>query len=135
MQKEFDLKAESENLKAFRRDLQEILNQVGLSGKAVEDLTLAVNEAFTNVIRHSYGGQGGRVKIRLEDLNDRVEIRIRDFGKKFDPSKIPPVELPPRKPGGLGLYLIQQLTDKAHYDQGCQSGNELILTKYKKGNT
>lgn len=134
MKKEFRLAAHSDQLTAFRRELEHSLHEMGLYEKGAGEVILAVDEALTNVIRHSYGGRAGEVHIVLQGFEDRVEIQIRDFGEKFVPSKIPAPELPPKRPGGLGLYLIKTLTDKSEYSAAPQGGNQLLLTKYKKNN-
>ncbi len=131
MTKAFELVSGAKQLAPFRADLRSALSKTGLSEKAVGQVVLAVDEAFTNVIRHSYRGKEGKIQIEFRDCPDRVEITIRDFGKKFDPTQMPKPELPPKKPGGLGIYFIKTLMDKVEYDGGCEDGNRLCLTKYK----
>ncbi|MBI3307148.1 MAG: ATP-binding protein [Candidatus Omnitrophica bacterium] len=132
MEKEFHLTASTDQLTSFRRELELSLQEMGLYEKGSGEVILAVDEALTNIIRHTYGGKGGKIDVAVNDFTDRVEIKIKDFGAKFDPSKIPAPELPPKKPGGLGLYLIKKLTDKSEYSFLKEGGNQLLLTKYKK---
>ena len=132
MEKTIQLVAEAKRLPGFRRELRELLQNAGVSEKVAGEILVAVQEALTNIVRHSYKGRSGKIDIVFKDLPDRIEMSIRDFGEKFDPSKIPAPELPPRKPGGLGLYLINTLMDKAEYVNQNSEGNLLYLMKYKR---
>ena len=107
------------------------LSQSGFDEKGSSDVILAVDEALTNVIRHAYGGQEGKIRISYEDFVDCVEIAICDSGKKFDPTSTKDPELPPKKPGGLGCFFIKTLMDKAEYHYDKTNGNRLCLTKLK----
>ena len=127
----FQIEANSCNLPPFREKLRALLHQSGLNDKALGEVVLAVDEALTNAIRHSYEGKEGKIEFLYADFPDRIQITIEDVGKKFDPSTLPAPELPPQKAGGLGVYLIKQLMDKVEYDKDFK-GNRHILTKYKR---
>lgn len=127
----FELVSDAKQLAPFRADLRNALAKAGLTEKAIGEVVLAVDEALTNVIRHAYGGKQGKIKVEFKDYPDRVEIAIRDFGTKFDPTQKPMPELPPTKAGGLGIYFIKTLMDKVEYDGACKDGNRLCLTKNK----
>ena len=131
MEEVFKLASDARQLAPFRAKLRTVLLKMGLKEKSIAELVLAVDEAMTNSIRHAYGGKEGKIKVIVSDRADRIDISIEDFGRKFDPTKIPPPELPPKKPGGLGLYFIKILTDNAAYDPEYPAGNRLQLTKYK----
>ena len=133
MEKAFQLIAEAARLPGFRSELRKLLQEAGVGEKVTGEILVAVQEALTNIVRHSYAGKSGKIDILFKDFPDRIEMTIRDFGEKFDPSKIPPPELPPQKPGGLGLYLIKTLMDKAEYTSPNSEGNLLYLMKYKRG--
>lgn len=127
----FEMQAKAESLPAFRKELGELLAFSGLNEKKKHEVTLAVDEAMANVIRHGYQGACGPIEVFFRNYADRVEVLIRDFGKCFDPTQIPTPELPPRKPGGLGVYFIRTVMDKVQYCIGHNQSNELLLTKYK----
>ena len=132
VEKNFELAADAERLASFRMQLGEDLRQAGLDERITGEILVAVQEALTNIIRHAYRGKPGKIDVRFCDYSDRVEISIRDFGSAFDPKKIPAPELPPGKPGGLGLHLIKTLMDRVDYAHQGQGGNLLSLVKYKK---
>ena len=131
MEEVFELVSDARQLAPFRAKLRTVLLKMGLKEKSIAELVLAVDEAMTNSIRHAYAGKEGKIKVVVFDRADRIEISIEDSGRKFDPTKIPPPELPPKKPGGLGLYFIKILTDNAAYDSEYAGGNRLRLTKCK----
>jgi serine/threonine-protein kinase RsbW len=73
----------------------------------------------------------------LEILDDRLEIILRDFGKKADVKKIKSRKLDDVKPGGLGVHIIKKSMDIVKYDNSLKNVNQLLLVKYlpdKKGN-
>jgi anti-sigma regulatory factor (Ser/Thr protein kinase) len=96
----------------------------------VQKLVLAVDEACTNIIRHAYEGkQDGKIEIEINSDPKIWEIRIRDYGKKCDASKLKGRDLEEIKPGGLGLFFIHQAFDEVHFDQSLDEGTCLILRK------
>lgn len=131
MEKKFELLSNTDNLVLFRKDLKLLLASSGLDEKRMHDVTLAVDEALANVIRHGYDTPSGKIEVFFRDFDDRIEILIRDFGRSFDPTQMPAPELPPRKPGGLGIYFIRTVMDKVEYCRGIKNANELLLTKHK----
>jgi len=114
------------------------LEASGFDDKAVHDVILSVDEVLANVIRHAYGGkegkvESGKIRVTVSDRGERAEIVIQDEGPCFDPRSIPAPELPSRKPGGLGIYLVRSLMDEIDYEALKPRGNRLRLIKYKKG--
>ncbi len=91
-----------------------------VEGAAAFAVRLAVEELFTNLVRH---GPGGRdfVEIGLESAPGRLTMRLRDFDTQpFDPHEIAPpdlsVPLRDRRSGGLGLHLLRNLVDQLDYE-------------------
>jgi serine/threonine-protein kinase RsbW len=133
VEKSFELIAEAGELPSFRTKLRGLLQEAGLSEKVSGEILVAVQEALTNIVRHAYRGKREKIEILVKNEPDRIEILIRDFGIPFEPEKIPEPELPPKRPGGLGLYLMKSLMDKVDYESQGQAGNLLRLMKYKPG--
>lgn len=132
MEKRFELNASSEVLSPFRKELREILSQAGWEKKATEEILLAVDEALTNIIRHAYQGGAGKITVSVAAADNMIEIILEDRGKKFDPTQVPPPELPRHKPGGLGVHFIRSIMDQMIYDDQGPAGNRLRLIKHKK---
>ena len=99
----------------------------------IRKLVLAVDEACTNVIKHAYlGDKNKQIIICSKVFDDRLEILIKDFGQKADPDTFRPRDLKNIKPGGLGMYFINEVMDEVKYDTSLPAGTELCLIKYKK---
>jgi anti-sigma regulatory factor (Ser/Thr protein kinase) len=83
---------------------------------------LVLEEIVVNVI--SYGATGGnvpRVLVRLCQDQSQLVMHIEDNGIVFDPlQKAAPdldTSLEDRPIGGLGVYLVRQLTDSVQYSR------------------
>ena len=98
-----------------------ILAEWGLSTERRSLLEVAVVEAATNVVRHAYGGRGGRVEVELTREGKAIALSVVDSGVSFDPTRVPaPREPDPRDPstwpeGGMGLPIIRAACDELLY--------------------
>lgn len=96
-------------------------------------IDLALEEVFTNIVRHGYGdGRPHEIAVRIERLRGRVRIQVDDDGRPFDPLRAPEADvaapLDERHPGGLGIHLVRRLLDQVRYQRRA-AGNRLILVK------
>jgi anti-sigma regulatory factor (Ser/Thr protein kinase) len=106
----------------------------GFSESEVDALALAVDEAATNVIRHTYhGNPRGTLALEVMDYADRLEYVIEDSGPKVQPERIRPRPLNEIRPHGLGTFFIKCFTDRSSYDEAFTEGNRLSLVKFKTG--
>ncbi len=125
--------AELDNLAVIRRFIRESTTALNLTPSQIDDLELAVDELVTNIVRHGYRGQPGKIEIEVKRNTDAVEICLRDQAPPFDPTLLPPANitapLEERKVGGLGVYLARRLVDTCVHHQTREGGNELTLTK------
>lgn len=122
---------------AFMAVVRQLTSAVGaMAGLGPEEtnaVTLAVDEACTNVIKHAYKhdySQHMTLSFRLRP--DRLELRLRDYGTKCDPSRIKGRELDDVRPGGLGVHIIRKVMDEVTYDTRHSVGTELKMTKFLK---
>lgn len=97
------------------------------------EVQTAVDEACTNIILHAYAGKGGTIAISCELQDNDFIITMRDKGKPFDPTSVPPpdlqADLDKRRLGGLGMYLMSQLMDDVSYSSDAEKGNRLVMRK------
>ena len=112
-----------------------VLSEWGLPEERRALLELAVVEAATNVVRHAYGGRGGRMELELERDGNEIAISVVDSGVPFDPTRIPvPREPDPGDPstwpeGGMGLPIIRASCDDLGYrSEGGRNRLTLHLT-------
>jgi anti-sigma regulatory factor (Ser/Thr protein kinase) len=88
---------------------------------------LALEEIFTNVVRHNARGQGP-IGIALERRDGEVIVTITDpDAPRFDPVADGPdtdVDLPldQRLPGGLGIHLVRKFMDRIEYSHHSRTG-------------
>ncbi len=119
-------------MSAVRARIRESATGFGFDEDTVARLVLAVDEACTNIIRFAYEGRtDGKIEIDVIVTNGVWEARLRDYGKKPDPSRLKGRELHDVKPGGLGLFFIEQAFDEVQFDHAPQEGTCLILRKKK----
>lgn len=110
--------------------------RVGLTEKATYSVQLAVDEACSNIIEHAYGGEGlGDIEVTCKQLEDGLEVIIKDKGLKFDPDEVedPEIGVPLEELGnrGAGVYLMKKLMDEVHYEYSKNKGTTLRMMKKK----
>jgi serine/threonine-protein kinase RsbW len=132
-----DLVADLSQLARIRRFVAKTGRDLGLDDDTIYDLQLAVDEACTNIVRHAYGGVGGEIEITIEPVEGGIRAILRDWGAEFDPGAAPipdvtaPLEL--RPPGGMGLFLMQEVMDRVDFRFEGERGNTLIMEKQLAG--
>ncbi len=103
----------------------------GFDEQTTYDLTLGVDEACSNIIRHAYHGDPSQDIIITATVSpDAIEFRIRDFGCKVEPACIKPRPLDDIRPGGLGCVFIRRAFDEIDRNTDLPSGTELRLLKH-----
>ena len=119
------------NLKKIRATIKDFLKIYEVDLKIIKNIQLAVDEAVTNIIKHAYKGENKNniIKIELEFKNKIFLIHLYDNGIKVDKKDIKPRSLDNIKPGGLGVYFIDQLMDETKYLKSNKWINHLVLKK------
>ena len=102
-----------------------------LADEVLGDLKLALTEACTNSVRHAYGGAGGAVSIAYELHADRLVVEVVDEGPGFEPDhgRAPFDEEDELSEGGLGIAIIEALTDEFEITRGDGGGSRLRFVK------
>lgn len=130
------------SVQASTRHLADVRNFVGRHAEKqgfkkqdVADIRLAVDEAYTNIIKHSYDNNPSEsVQVELGYDDDMFWVALLDNGKPFDPSNYsePNVEqkIKHKKRGGVGVYLIRKLMDDVSYAQD-EEMNIITMIKNK----
>ena len=117
----FSVEADFPSVRLLAAACHGVLAEWGLSSDRRALLELAVVEAATTVVRHAYGGRGGRVELELARDGAAISLAVVDSGTAFDPRGVPaPREPDPRDPstwpeGGMGLPIIRAACDELHY--------------------
>ena len=133
-QSRIHISADFDNLTALRQFVHQRVAAYGVDPDTLYDVTLAIEEAFTNIIMHGYCGQPGGIEIQITRADDTLLLQLRDQAPPFDPTGVPSPDttlpLQKRPLGGLGIHLIRQTMDEISYCQLPQGSNELTLIKY-----
>jgi len=123
--------AKAENIRIARAVVRNFLLLKKVFEEDIFDTELALDEAVSNIIVHTYKKDESKyiiMTLMWKDEMKELEILLRDFGPKVDPSKIKPRPLEEVKPGGLGVYIIQKIFDVMKF-KDVEMGNLLILKK------
>ncbi len=90
---------------------------------------LAVAEATTNIIKHSYCGEcNEEINLKVMMEGNKIEFLIRDFGKKVEIKDIKSRELDNYKENGLGVHIIKSVMKSVEY-RHMKVGTLLIMSK------
>lgn len=108
------------------------LSQLGWSDNQLYRLNLALAEGFTNAVRHAHHAlpSDTTIEIGVSLWIDRLEIRIWDHGKPFNPDVIAEPEPGTLQAGGYGWFLLRRLADRLVYERGADGRNCLLIVKY-----
>ncbi len=111
------------------------LNEMDCPKKTEMQISIAIEELFTNVAKYAYDPGTGNVSIRIEEdkENGSAVITFEDKGMPYDPlaKEDPDVSLSAeeRAIGGLGIFMVKQSMDDMAYRH--EDGKN-ILTLWKK---
>jgi len=131
MQKSFP--ATLNNLKNVRLFLTSFLKNHNIDDVIINQIELGVDEAVSNIIKHSYKGENKdkEINIKLEISKKKISIHLFDNGDPADPKKIKPRDLKEIKTGGLGTHFIQEVMDEVKWKNKSKGwANHLTLVKY-----
>jgi len=112
----------------LRKIISRIATKVGFGKKDTNLIIVAVLEAFSNIIKYTYGGDVGKIKVSVLGEGKTLKVFLRDYGRKVDEEKIVSRDLKDIKPGGLGVHFIKEIMDSVEY-MPVENGNELRLIK------
>jgi anti-sigma regulatory factor (Ser/Thr protein kinase) len=118
-------------LQVLRAMVGYIAQRAGLAATDAENLAMAVDEAASNVIRHTYGScSEATLALEIRTYPDRLELDLEDSGPRVQPDTFQARDLEDVRPGGLGTYFIKCFVDACSYDQSFSGGNRLRLVKH-----
>ena len=125
-------------LSVVRAAVERLAEALGFPLEQCRSITRAVDEALTNIVRHSYSNRLDkpiamyfRRAHRRHDgqVQQGLEILLCDRGPAVDPCKLHGRALEEIRPGGLGLHFIHQAMDAVEFTRKGLT-NRLRLVKY-----
>jgi anti-sigma regulatory factor (Ser/Thr protein kinase) len=113
--------------------LAELAREHGLPAAATADMSVALDEVLSNIIKYGYADTNRHeITIRFIVSARELTAEVEDDGRAFDPLSAPPPDLhkplAERKIGGLGIHFLRTLLTEVSY---CRAGdhNRLVLKK------
>jgi anti-sigma regulatory factor (Ser/Thr protein kinase) len=120
-------------LSVVRAAVGELGSIYGLPDEECRGITLAVDEALANIIRHAYKNRYDQeIEVYCEAGADRIEFRLLDRGEPADRAKICAQPLNAEALSGRGTHMIKSIMDEVCYEQ-VPGGNQLTLRKHLPG--
>ena len=128
------VEASTSHLAEVRDFVAEHAARLGFSQKEISEIRLAVDEAYTNIIKHAYKkNDHNPVEIELGSDKSKFWVSLLDQGESFDLTSYhePNLErqIKQGKRGGMGVYLIRKLMDQVHYSRK-GAYNEIKMVKH-----
>jgi len=123
-------------LPILRNFVSRLGSRYKFSKSEVNALTISVDEACTNIIKHGYQDiQSGSMTMNVQVKTDRLIVELIDYGTSFDPNQVndPNIShyVQSRKKGGLGIFIMKKFLDDIQYLRSGQT-NILRLIKFRK---
>ncbi len=118
---ELTVEATIKNIGMVTEFVDRQLEQAGCPAKAQSQIDVAIDELFGNIARYAYPDREGTATIRVETVDDPLEVRITliDRGIPYDPlsqeSPDTTLSAEDREVGGLGIFLVKNIMDDLSY--------------------
>jgi anti-sigma regulatory factor (Ser/Thr protein kinase) len=90
---------------------------------------LGISELVTNVIKHAYRSEHGRIIIKALEYSDRLEFIIQDQGLPFKTRSVEGENLPALREGSYGLQITKMVMDEVVYTRTPDDQNIWRLVK------
>ncbi len=128
-----DMPSHPRFLSVVRAAIDELSLAVGLPKDECDAVTLAVDEALANIIRHAYKNRYDQ-KIEFDCLvsEKQMEFTLLDQGEPPDPARICAQPMDELALSGRGTHLIKAIMDEVSYKQ-VSGGNQVKLIKRLPG--
>lgn len=103
-------------LKAVREFIEKVCRSApGDSELLTNQLQLAINEIFCNIVKHGYKEKHGSILIEAEPLEEGIVLEVSDQGDFFDPSDLEEPNLSGDQENGFGWHIIRAIADEITY--------------------
>ncbi len=135
IRRDLSIQLQTEGLQKVRAFIAEIVRASEMEENLQNRITLAIDEAITNIIKHAYEEKHqDRIRITVDVSPKRFEVVIYDSGCSFNPKEVkaPDIQQLVRegRRGGLGVFLMRKIMDEVEYVFHEGVRNELRMVKY-----
>ena len=133
-----ELKNSLSELSTLGSSLEQFGEALGISSKILFEISLSIEELFSNIISHGYTDDAVHwIRVAISHEDEMLIIRLEDDGIPFDPLKAeePDCECPVehRKIGNLGIHLSKKFMDDMTYER--QGDRNILIVKKNITNT
>ena len=129
------LENQPDEFQRFTTALEEFGRIERVPDGVIFQVTLAVDELFTNIISYAYGDDGSHeIRIEMKTDGDVIEVDVFDDGVEFDPLEAKhkmPESLETAEIGGHGISIIRNFMDDVTYER-LDAVNHLKMVKSLK---
>jgi anti-sigma regulatory factor (Ser/Thr protein kinase) len=80
----------------------------------LHDLHLLTTELVTNAVLHAGAGESETIELRVAGAGDALRVSVTDRGGPDTPEV---QDLDPETPGGMGLFLVEQISSRWGVEQ------------------
>jgi len=117
-----EVEATLDAVRALIDDIMKTVTELGCAADREDDIRLAIEEALTNAVVHGCRSDPSK-KVQCCvacDHNRGMLIVVRDPGPGFDPASVPSPIVGKNiyAEHGRGIFLINQMVDEVHFEQG-----------------
>jgi serine/threonine-protein kinase RsbW len=113
----------AENVALVRQAIGGVAEALAIDDNLLADIKTVVSEACNNVVLHAYEGEEGLLEVYICPDEQELEVVVRDAGTGIQPHR------PEPESGvqGVGLSLIQALTDRVEFRGAAGEGTEVRM--------
>jgi len=126
------LESDLKNVEVAEEITRRISSTAGFGEDDQHKIDMAVHETLINAIWHGNRNDPSKhVWLRFEIFSDRLEIRVRDQGNGYDPSKVPNPLTQENllAVSGRGIFLMRTFMDEVRVNTREGQGAEVTLVK------
>jgi len=127
------LSSRFENIEMAQHLCGKLLEGYDLPEEKRHWILMALREALANAIKHGNGqDQAKRVHLDMDVIDDTLQMRIRDEGSGFDPSRVADPLAPENrlKTSGRGIFYMKTFMDEVRFQPVEGGGMEIVLKKH-----
>lgn len=117
-----DLAVDMAELDRLTAEIETFCDSHDVPADAAMQLTLVVEELFTNIVSYGYpegAPEGTPIRLALDAHGGLIKAEISDGGAPFDPLDAPPpdldADLEKRQIGGLGVHFLRTMMQDLWY--------------------
>lgn len=134
-----ELPATLEQVPRFLEYIHQAAHQAGLAAARVINLELAAEEALVNICNHAYAEPAvpGTTLCQVRVTDTTLSVDLIDSGPPYNPLARPDPDttltLEQRVPGGLGIFMVKQLSDAVSYRR--EHGQNVLTIEMRRIST